>query len=609
MADETRAKILELVKEQGDLVRKLKAAKADNAKGSHKAVNLKDDLKQLDKEFLDVSYVCGWIPTTLDTKLYDSCESFLNGEFMNHPHLQRWFSHLRSYTPLERKAFPAPKTPLSQLAKKVEQLTSISFQNSKGLDEKIAEEVSKLLDLKAKLNDDNAGPQKFIIKTPKGTRDYNPEQMALRLSVLDKIITVFKRHGAETIDTPIFELKEVLTGKYGEDSKLIYDLKDQGGELLALRYDLTVPFARYLAMTKLTNIKRYHIAKVYRRDNPAMTKGRYREFYQCDFDIAGQYDLMLPDSECLRVIAEALNALDLGSYKIKINHRRLLDGIFATCGVPQDKFRGICSAVDKLDKASWEEVRKEMIEEKQLDPVIADKIGVYVSKHGRSDLIKELRDDVELMKQATAVEALNALELLLKYCDIYKLTDKISFELSLARGLDYYTGIIYEAVLIGDNVEVGSIAGGGRYDNLVGMFDVKKKIVPCVGISLGVERIFSVLEAKIASSGVKTRTTEVDVFVATAQKNLHEERMRLITDLWDAGLNAEQSYKKSPRLLDQLQHCEEYGIPLAIIVGQSELARGEVTLREIKTRIEKAVPREKLISEIRQWIKNSQKEF
>ncbi|XP_015593261.1 histidine--tRNA ligase, cytoplasmic isoform X3 [Cephus cinctus] len=473
----------------------------------------------------------------------------------------------------------------------------------------IAEEVSKLLDLKAKLNDDNAGPQKFIIKTPKGTRDYNPEQMALRLSVLDKIITVFKRHGAETIDTPIFELKEVLTGKYGEDSKLIYDLKDQGGELLALRYDLTVPFARYLAMTKLTNIKRYHIAKVYRRDNPAMTKGRYREFYQCDFDIAGQYDLMLPDSECLRVIAEALNALDLGSYKIKINHRRLLDGIFATCGVPQDKFRGICSAVDKLDKASWEEVRKEMIEEKQLDPVIADKIGVYVSKHGRSDLIKELRDDVELMKQATAVEALNALELLLKYCDIYKLTDKISFELSLARGLDYYTGIIYEAVLIGDNVEVGSIAGGGRYDNLVGMFDVKKKIVPCVGISLGVERIFSVLEAKIASSGVKTRTTEVDVFVATAQKNLHEERMRLITDLWDAGLNAEQSYKKSPRLLDQLQHCEEYGIPLAIIVGQSELARGEVTLREIKTRIEKAVPREKLISEIRQWIKNSQKEF
>jgi len=160
------------------------------------------------------------------------------------------------------------------------------------------------LDLKAQLGDENGCPHKLILKTPKGTRDYNPEQMALRLGVLEKIISVFKRHGAETIDTPVFELKvkiiikdninfdlicinidldtqDVLTGKYGEDSKLIYDLKDQGGEILALRYDLTVPFARYLAMSKISSIKRYHIAKVYRRDNPATTKGRYREFYQC----------------------------------------------------------------------------------------------------------------------------------------------------------------------------------------------------------------------------------------------------------------------------------------------------------------------------------------
>lgn len=122
---------------------------------------------------------------------------------------------------------------------------------------------------------------KLILKTPKGTRDYNPQQMALRQGVLDKIIAVFKKHGAENIDTPVFELKDVLTGKYGEDSKLIYDLKDQGGEILSLRYDLTVPLARYLAMSKISFIKRYHIAKVYRRDNPSMTRGRYREFYQC----------------------------------------------------------------------------------------------------------------------------------------------------------------------------------------------------------------------------------------------------------------------------------------------------------------------------------------
>lgn len=153
-------------------------------------------------------------------------------------------------------------------------------------------------------------------------------------------------------DSPVFELKEILSGKYGEDSKLIYDLADQGGELCALRYDLTVPFARWLAMNpSVQNIKRYHIAKVYRRDQPAMAKGRMREFYQCDFDIAGTYDPMLPDAEILRITSEVFTGLGWeGKFTIKINHRKLLDGIFEVCGVPQDKVRAISSAVDKLDK-------------------------------------------------------------------------------------------------------------------------------------------------------------------------------------------------------------------------------------------------------------------
>lgn len=140
-----------------------------------------------------------------------------------------------------------------------------------------------MLALKAKKQDEtgSSGPHKFTLKTPKGTRDFNPSQMTLRNEVLGKIIEVFQKHGAENIDTPVFELKDVLTGKYGEDSKLIYDLKDQGGEILALRYDLTVPLARYLAMYKVQHIKRYHIAKVYRRDNPSIARGRYREFFQC----------------------------------------------------------------------------------------------------------------------------------------------------------------------------------------------------------------------------------------------------------------------------------------------------------------------------------------
>ena len=142
--------------------------------------------------------------------------------------------------------------------------------------------MEKLKALKLELGDDvTSGSGKLILKSAKGTRDFHPDQMAIREKVLDKIIKVFKTHGAVTIDTPVFELKEVLTGKYGEDSKLIYDLKDQGGEILALRYDLTVPFARYVAMNKIMSIKRYQIAKVYRRDNPSISRGRYREFYQC----------------------------------------------------------------------------------------------------------------------------------------------------------------------------------------------------------------------------------------------------------------------------------------------------------------------------------------
>ena len=174
--------------------------------------------------------------------------------------------------------------------------------------------------------------------------------MSIRKKAFNIISSVFRRHGAVEIDTPVFELKETLTGKYGEDSKLIYDLQDQGGELLALRYDLTVPFARYLAMKNVQNIKRFHIAKVYRRDNPAMNKGRFREFYQCDFDIAGKYGLMIPDAEVLAVLNEILTELDIGKFTIKVNSRKLLDAMVELSGAPKEKFKQICSAIDKLDK-------------------------------------------------------------------------------------------------------------------------------------------------------------------------------------------------------------------------------------------------------------------
>lgn len=429
--------------------------------------------------------------------------------------------------------------------------------------------------------------------------------MKLRQTVLDKIIDVFKKHGAETIDTPVFELKEVLTGKYGEDSKLIYDLKDQGGEILSMRYDLTVPLARYLAMGKVSSIKRYHIAKVYRRDNPAMTKGRYREFYQCDFDIAGAYDLMLPDAECVKVVYEILSSLDIGDFVIKLNHRKLLDGMFEACGVPADKFRSICSAVDKLDKSPWEEVKKEMIDEKGLDEATANKIGEYVRFNGGVELVDKLLNDEKLKNVKSAVQGLEEMKLLLKYCGIFGVSHQVSFDLSLARGLDYYTGVIYEAVLKGERRSkkeeetIGSVAGGGRYDNLVGMFDSKGKQVPCVGVSIGVERVFAILEAKNAANQTKMRTNDVQVYIASAHKGLHEKRLEILSTLWDGGIKAEHSYKTNPKMLSQLQYCEENQIPFALVLGDSELERGVAKLRDVNSRKEEEIPLNNLVEAIK----------
>ncbi|KAM9312427.1 histidine--tRNA ligase, cytoplasmic-like [Gastrophryne carolinensis] len=427
--------------------------------------------------------------------------------------------------------------------------------------------------------------------------------MAIREKVFSIVTNCFKRHGAESIDTPVFELKETLTGKYGEDSKLIYDLKDQGGEQLSLRYDLTVPFARYLAMNKISNIKRYQIAKVYRRDNPA--RGRYREFYQCDFDIAGHHDPMIPDAECLKIMYEILSELKLGGFLIKVNHRRLLSGILMACGIPDSMFKTICTSIDKLDKVPWDKVRSEMIEEKEIGTEIVDRLSKYIRLNGGLSLLEQLSEDPLVSQNITAMEALNDLKLLYRYLDIFGVADKVVFDLSLARGLEYYTGVIYEAVLLKDQMSqnkepgIGSVAAGGRYDDLVGMFDAKNKKVPCVGISIGIERILSIAEKKAEETGEKIRTTETQVLVATAQPTFLEERMKLLTILWNSGIKAEMLYKRNPKLLSQLQYCESTGIPMVAIIGEQELKEGVVKLRDVATREEVHVSRENLAEEIK----------
>ncbi|PGH31555.1 histidyl-tRNA synthetase [[Emmonsia] crescens] len=471
---------------------------------------------------------------------------------------------------------------------------------------------------------DTMGKEKvsFNLKTPKGTKDWFGADGLIRDRIFSTITEVFKRHGATSLDTPVFELREILSGKYGEDSKLIYDLQDQGGELCSLRYDLTVPFARWLAMNpNVRNIKRYHIAKVYRRDQPAMSKGRMREFYQCDIDIAGaNYDPMVPDAEILRIATEVFEGLGWkGSYTIKVNHRKILDGLFEVCGVPKEKIRTISSAVDKLDKMPWADVRREMVDEKGLDGAVADKIETYVARKGGRELVESLQSDEALLANPSAKAGLEEMGLLMDYLEAFDILDKISFDMSLARGLDYYTGVIYEVVTEGSaptaapsageetqkiqrkskgkaknddddrsndpSIGVGSVAAGGRYDELVGMFSSRAQI-PCVGISFGVDRIFSITKARMERENSGTnKISEVDVYVMAfggkGFTGLLKERMDVARRLWDAGLKVEFSYKRKPKPIQQFDAAEANAVPFAVILGEDELAAGQVRVKEM----------------------------
>ncbi|TFK39360.1 histidyl-tRNA synthetase [Crucibulum laeve] len=498
---------------------------------------------------------------------------------------------------------------------------------------------------KDKEGGDKKKKERLLLKTAKGTRDYGPGEMFCREHVERIVKDCFTTYGGSCLDTPVFERKDILAGKYGEDAKLIFDLMDQGGEQLALRYDHTVPLARYLAMMGGTNTqsKLWQVGKVYRRDNPVMSKGRMREFSQADFDISGTWDSMIPDAELISLLCTVLTKLEVGEFTVKINHRKILDGIFEVCGVPQDKIHTISSAVDKLDKMSWADVKKEMTEEKGLDPAVADKIGEYVKHKGGPSLLEQLVADKTLTANVSAKQGLEEMGTLFTYLKAYKVLDRISFDLSLARGLDYYTGIIYEAIVEASappgfkianafaststsqstpdssapaapsapappkdkkkpkkptgvdeeeeidesQVGVGSIAAGGRYDGLVSMFlsaasDGKKTPapVPCIGVSIGLDRIFALVWPKWVEKGMRSKETMV--YVISMGDGLLEERVDLVRELRDAGIKTDFLAKNKPKLQAQFAAGEKDEVPFAVLIGPDEVKAGVVRVKEQK---------------------------
>jgi len=274
-----------------------------------------------------------------------------------------------------------------------------------------------------------------------------------------------------------------------------------------------------------------------------MNKGRFREFYQCDFDIAGDYALMIPDSEVLSVVCEILQALEIGEFTVKVNHRKFLDAMVELAGCEKRKFKTICSSIDKLDKEPWEKVKKELINQKGLTEEMTDKLHRFVQFQGKPwDLLAELKASKVFEGHESAMKTIDEMEMLFTFLDAMGSLGNIQFDFSLARGLDYYTGLIYEAVLTGS--DRGSIAGGGRYDGLVGMFSGKN--IPAVGVSIGIERIFAILERK-AEEEKKVRATKTKILIAQVGKNLTAERMKILGELWRANICAETMYLDNPK--------------------------------------------------------------
>lgn len=249
----------------------------------------------------------------------------------------------------------------------------------------------------------------------------------------------------------------------------------------------------------------------------------------------------------------------------------------------------------------WQDVKNEMCIEKGLPEAVADKIGQFVVLNGSTELIDKLLAEGELSNNKAAKSGLEAVRQLFDYCTCMGIEGALKFDLSLARGLDYYTGVIYEAVLTEGDSEIGSIAAGGRYDGLVkALSDSNKHSVPCVGVSIGIERIFAILEARAAADEDKNYPTQC--YVASVGKNLVSERFKLLNTLWAANIRAEHSYKSNAKLLQQLQYCEERDIPLVALIGEDELKQNIVKLRNVKTREEQTVPRDALVDEVRKLI-------
>ena len=427
---------------------------------------------------------------------------------------------------------------------------------------------------------------------PKGTRDFSPAVMLKRNYIIEVIKKAFKTFGFLPIETPSMENLSTLMGKYGEEGdRLIFKILNSGDYLKkvdlssdfeakkmmpkisekALRYDLTVPFARYVVQHQndiALPFKRYQIQPVWRADRPQ--KGRFREFYQCDADVVGS-DSLLYEVELIQLYDKVFTDLKLPSV-IKFNNRKILSGIAEVIG-EEDKLIDMTVAIDKLDKIGIDKVKDEMLE-KGISSAAVQKLDPILNMQGAiSEKLKTMRD--VLSNSVVGLEGVDEIQKVIDKLSVLGLeSTEIDFDLTLARGLNYYTGSIFEVQAKG--VQMGSIGGGGRYDDLTGIFGLKN--MPGIGISFGLDRIYLVLEELNLFPSLEADYTQL-LFVNFGEQEA-DYCLKALQKLRNAGINSEL-YPDAAKMKKQMNYANKKGIPYVVLVGEDEMKTGQLTVKNM----------------------------
>lgn len=451
---------------------------------------------------------------------------------------------------------------------------------------------------------------KESLSIPKGTRDFGPEQMSGRNYIFQTLRNVFELHGFRPIETPSMEQLSTLLGKYGDEGdKLLFRilnsgdyLKNVNDDLLqernidkiaglacekGLRYDLTVPFARFVVMHRndiTFPFRRYQMQAVWRADRPQ--RGRYREFFQCDVDVIGTNSL-LEECALIRIIDEVFRRLKL-RVSIKLNNRKVLQGIADVIGI-NDNFVAFTVAIDKIDKIGWDGVKSELINN-GIPSVQCDKLQTILSlQDNPQKLIEHLRP--QFADSPTGLLGLDELSCLFDYLSEFIIDCPVEFDLSLARGLNYYTGAIFEVKAL--DVQIGSICGGGRYDNLTGIFGMPG--VSGVGISFGADRIYDVIQELNLFPSQATESTHV--LIANFGGAEEKWALKILEKLQQAGI-ATEIYPENGKLKKQFAYANDRKIPIVIIAGSDEMNAGIVNIRNMKSGDQQAVKIDNIIASL-----------